>query len=35
MKEINETYTKKQDLLTQQEQIYFNTKWMSLNMEIK
>ena len=27
MKEINATYTKKQDLLTQQEQIYFNTKW--------
>ena len=27
MKEINATYTKKQDWLTQQEQIYFNTKW--------
>ena len=26
MKEINATYTKKQDLLRQQEQIYFNTK---------
>ena len=25
MKEINATYTNKQDLLTQQEQIYFNT----------
>ena len=26
MKEINATYTKKQDLLRQQEQIYFNSK---------
>ena len=26
MKEINATYTNKQDLLRQQEQIYFNTK---------
>ena len=31
MKEINATYTKKQDLLTQQEQIYFNTKWKIVN----
>ena len=42
MKEINTTYTKKQDLLRQQEQIYFNTKYknplmfveLSINMGI-
>ena len=43
MKEINATYTKKQDLLRLQEQIYFNIKCknpymfveLSLNMGIK
>ena len=34
MKEINATYTKKQDLLRQQEQTYFNTRALRVNVSV-